>query len=188
MRFRFLGDGDCPDWLLAEINTLSRMTSIKMKILGQAVAKYLTEGELDEEKVKKITQDAKLDVGDAKAMVAALELIFTSSARYGVSAADLSSELQQLGLPREHSTAVARLHIDHCPQITAVLSSQSLRVSRLSSIEVLPCDSASPVSTVALKLKKVDGNEEDSTINISKDDVQVLLKELKRARALMESL
>lgn len=60
-------------------------------------------------------------------MVAALELIFTSSARYGVSAADLSSELQQLGLPREHSTVVARLHTDHCTQITAVLSSQSLR-------------------------------------------------------------
>lgn len=49
-------------------------------------------------------------------------------------------------------------------------------VSRLSSIEVLPCDSTSPVSTVTLKLKKTDGNEEDSTINISKDDVQVLLK------------
>ncbi|XP_018367015.1 PREDICTED: COMM domain-containing protein 4 isoform X2 [Trachymyrmex cornetzi] len=188
IRFRFLGDGDCPDWLLAEINTLSRMTSIKMKMLGQAVAKYLTEGELDEEKIKKITQDAKLDVSDAKAMVAALELIFTSSVRYGVSAADLSSELQQLGLPREHSTAVARLHTDHCPQIMAVLSSQSLRVSRLSSIEVLPCDSSSPVSAVTLKLKKIDGKEEDSTINISKDNVQVLLKELKRARALMENL
>ncbi|KYM82696.1 COMM domain-containing protein 4 [Atta colombica] len=184
----FLGDGDCPDWLLAEINILSRMTSIKMKMLGQAVAKYLTEGELDEEKIKKITQDAKLDISDAKAMVVALELIFTSSARYGVSAADLSSELQQLGLPREHSTAVARLHTDHCPQITAVLSSQSLRVSRLSSIEVLPCDSSSPVSAVTLKLKKIDGKEEDSTINISKDDVQVLVKELKRARALMENL
>ncbi|KYN17072.1 COMM domain-containing protein 4 [Trachymyrmex cornetzi] len=175
-RFRFLGDGDCPDWLLAEINTLSRMTSIKMKMLGQAVAKYLTEGELD------------VNVSDAKAMVAALELIFTSSVRYGVSAADLSSELQQLGLPREHSTAVARLHTDHCPQIMAVLSSQSLRVSRLSSIEVLPCDSSSPVSAVTLKLKKIDGKEEDSTINISKDNVQVLLKELKRARALMENL
>ncbi|XP_011645522.1 COMM domain-containing protein 4 [Pogonomyrmex barbatus] len=186
MKFRFLGDGDCPDWLLAEINTLSRMTSIKMKMLGQAVAKYLTEGELDVRKSKKITQDTKLDISDAKAIVAALELIFTSSARYGVSAADLSSELQQLGLPREHSTAVARLHTDHCSQITAVLSSQSLRVSRLSSIEVLPCDSSSP--TVTLKLKKIDGKEEDSTINISKDDVQVLLKELKRARALMENL
>lgn len=167
---------------------MSRMTSIKIKILGQAVAKYLTEGELDEEKIKKITQDAKLELGDAKAMVAALELIFTSSARYGVSAADLSSELQQLGLHREHSIAVARLHTDHCSQITAALSSQSLRVSRLKSIEVLPCDSTSPFSTVSLKLTKLDGTEEDSTVNISKDDVQVLLTELRKAKSLMESL
>ncbi|KAI4473120.1 hypothetical protein M0802_016301 [Mischocyttarus mexicanus] len=182
MKFRFLGDGDCPDWLLAEINTLSRMTSIKMKTLGQIVMKSLTEGELDEEKIKKITQDAKLDLSDAKAMIAALELIFTSSARYGVSAADLSSELQQLGLPREHSTAVARIHTDCCPQLTATLSSQSLRgkiyisnLSRLSSIKVVSCDSSSPFSTVSLKVKKLEGKEEESTINISKDDVQVLL-------------
>ncbi|XP_071871491.1 COMM domain-containing protein 4 [Bombus fervidus] len=188
MKFRFLGDGDCPDWLLAEINTLSRMTSIKIKILGQTVAKYLTERDLDEEKVRKITQDAKVELNDAKAMVAALELIFTSSARYGVSAADLSSELQQLGLPREHSAAIARLHTDHCPQITAALSSQSLRVSSLSSIEVLSCDNSSPFSTVSLKLKKLDGNVEDSVINISKKDVNVLLTELRRAKSLMENL
>lgn len=48
-------------------------------------------------------------------------------------------------------------------------------MSRLSSIEVLPCDNSSPFSTVSLKLKKLDGSGEDSTINISKDDVQVLL-------------
>lgn len=53
-------------------------------------------------------------------------------------------------------------------------------VSRLSSIEVLPCDSSSPISAVTLKLKKIDGKEEDSTINISKDDVQVLLKGIKK--------
>ncbi|XP_014600046.1 PREDICTED: COMM domain-containing protein 4 isoform X1 [Polistes canadensis] len=188
MKFRFLGDGDCPDWLLAEINTLSRMTSIKMKTLGQIVMKSLTEGELDEEKIKKITQDAKLDLSDAKAMIAALELIFTSSARYGVSAADLSSELQQLGLPREHSTAVARIHTDCCPQLTATLSSQSLRVSHLSSIKVVSCDSSSPFSTVSLKVKKLEGNEEESTINISKDDVQVLLtvKNIKKSKWMID--
>lgn len=64
---------------------------------------------------------------DSKAIVAALELILTSSARYGVSPADLSSELQQLGLPREHSAAIARIHTDNCPQVTAILTSQSLR-------------------------------------------------------------
>ncbi|KAL2722246.1 COMM domain-containing protein 4 [Vespula squamosa] len=201
MKFRFLGDGDCPDWLLAEINTLSRMTSIKMKTLGQIVMKSLTEGELDVRgEGKKDHTGCKTrekptififfykDLSDAKAMIAALELIFTSSARYGVSAADLSSELQQLGLPREHSTVVARIHTDYCPQLMATLSSQSLRVNRLSSIKVVSCDGSSPFSTVSLKVKKVDGNEEESTINISKDDVQVLLTELKRARTLMENL
>ncbi|KAI4485194.1 hypothetical protein M0804_006699 [Polistes exclamans] len=208
-KFRFLGDGDCPDWLLAEINTLSRMTSIKMKTLGQIVMKSLTEGELDLEKRSDHYREKRTkcffceDLSDAKAMIAALELIFTSSARYGVSAADLSSELQQLGLPREHSTAVARIHTDCCPQLTATLSSQSLRgkiifsliklnnlfvVSHLSSIKVVSCDSSSPFSTVSLKVKKLEGNEEESTINISKDDVQVLLTELKRARTLMENL
>jgi len=29
---------------------------------------------------------------------------------------------------------------------------------------------------MTLKLKKIDGKEEDSTINISKNDVQILLK------------
>ena len=188
MKFRFLGDGDCPDWLLAEINTLSRMTSIKIRMLGQTVAKYLTEGELEEEKVKKITQDAKVELNDTKAMVAALELIFTSSARYGVSATDLSSELQQLGLPREHSAAIARLHTEYSSQITVALSSQSLRVSQLSSIQVLPCDDSSPFSTISLKLKKLGGSGENSTINISKEDVQVLLTELRRAKSLMETL
>lgn len=67
------------------------------------------------------------ELNDTKAMVAALELIFTSSARYGVSATDLSSELQQLGLPREHSAAIARLHTEYSSQITVALSSQSLR-------------------------------------------------------------
>ncbi|XP_012283145.1 COMM domain-containing protein 4 [Orussus abietinus] len=189
MRFRFLGDSDCPDWLLAEINTLSRMTSIKLKNLGQLVAKFLTEGELDESKVNKIAQDAKLEPNDSKAVIATLEFILTSSARYGVSTADLSSELQQLGLPREHSAAIARLHTDNSSQIAAVLKGQSLRISGLSSIEVAPSDNACPFSKVSLKLKKVDGKEDDTTtIHIMKDDVSALLAELKRARALMEDL
>lgn len=188
MKFRFLGDGDCPDWLLAEINTLSRMTSIKIRILGQAVAKYLTEGELDEDKIKKVTQDAKIEPSDAKAMIAALELIFVSSARYGVSAADLSSELQQLGLPREHSAAIARLHTDNSPRITDALSAQSLRVSRLSSIQVLPCTSSSPFTTLSLKLNKLGDNEDNAVVNISQEDAHVLLTELRKAKALMENL
>lgn len=40
-RFRFCGESDCPDWILAEINTLSRISSVKLKQLAQIVAKSL---------------------------------------------------------------------------------------------------------------------------------------------------
>lgn len=41
-KFRFCGDGDCPDWVLAEINsTLSVLSAVKLKILTQTVCKSL---------------------------------------------------------------------------------------------------------------------------------------------------
>lgn len=41
-KFRFCGDGDCPDWVLAEIySSLSVLSSVKLKILTQMVAKSL---------------------------------------------------------------------------------------------------------------------------------------------------
>lgn len=51
----------------------------------------------------------------------------TSSSRYEVNADDLSSELQQLGLPKEHSIVIGRLHTDNYSQIHDHLLSQSLR-------------------------------------------------------------
>ncbi|XP_043289088.1 COMM domain-containing protein 4 [Venturia canescens] len=191
MRFRFLGDGDCPDWLLAEINALSRMTSIKMKILAQLVAKSITDQELDEVRVKKLTQDAKLESEDAKAIVAALELILTSSARYGVTPADLSNELQQLGLPREHSAALARIHTDVSSRIVSeALIPQSLRRSRVSSVEIKQTgEDFSPFCRISLNLKKLGSSKEaEEVIDVAKDDIPVLLAELKKVRAMMEGI
>ncbi|XP_063975086.1 COMM domain-containing protein 4 [Diachasmimorpha longicaudata] len=190
MRFRFLGDGDCPDWLLAEINALSRMTSIKVKLLGQLLVKSIISGnELDEDKVKKLTYDAKLEFEDAKAIIAALELILMSSVRYGVNATDLSSELQQLGLPREHSVAIGRLHTDNFNSILDSLTSQSLRSSHLSAGEILPSDEGtSSFIKMSLKLKKLDGTETSTSINVPKSQVPVLLEEMKRVRATMEDM
>ena len=41
MKFKFNGDQDCPDWVLAEIATLSRLTSVKTRVLAFKVLKYL---------------------------------------------------------------------------------------------------------------------------------------------------
>ncbi|XP_034950830.1 COMM domain-containing protein 4 [Chelonus insularis] len=193
MKFRFLGDGDCPDWLLAQICIMSRMTSIKIKLLSQLIAKsILDDNKLEEDKVKKLTQDAKIDTDELKGIIVALKTIFTYSARYGANSDDLSSELQQLGLPREHSIAIGRVHTDNHQQIHDYLTSQSLRLSHLSSVERLTSTEDPVPSTVFTKLlfkqKKVDGKECEFEVNIPRSDIPVLLEELKKAQSIMKKV
>ncbi|KAI2575262.1 COMMD4 isoform 5 [Pan troglodytes] len=59
MRFRFCGDLDCPDWVLAEISTLAKMSSVKLRLLCSQVLKELLGQGIDYEKILKLTADAK---------------------------------------------------------------------------------------------------------------------------------
>lgn len=47
MKFKFCGDLDAPDWLLAEITVLSRITSVRFKLLAQQIIKYIADGTMD---------------------------------------------------------------------------------------------------------------------------------------------
>ncbi|XP_063495103.1 COMM domain-containing protein 4 isoform X5 [Symphalangus syndactylus] len=109
-RFRFCGDLDCPDWVLAEISTLAKMSSVKLRLLCSQVLKELLGQGIDYEKILKLTADAKFESGDVKATVAVLSFILSSAAKHSVDGESLSSELQQLGLPKEllRSTCRAR--------------------------------------------------------------------------------
>uniref|UniRef100_A0A8C8T5A8 COMM domain containing 4 n=1 Tax=Peromyscus maniculatus bairdii TaxID=230844 RepID=A0A8C8T5A8_PERMB len=58
-RFRFCGDLDCPDWVLAEISTLAKISSVKLRLLCSQVLKELLGQGIDYEKILKLTADAK---------------------------------------------------------------------------------------------------------------------------------
>ncbi|KAF5925242.1 hypothetical protein HPG69_001686 [Diceros bicornis minor] len=123
-RFRFCGDLDCPDWVLAEISTLAkivectgstggvvegvlwwwRVSSVKLRLLCSQVLKELLGQGIDYEKILKLTADARFEAGDVKATVAVLSFILSSAAKHSVDGESLSSELQQLGLPKEPET------------------------------------------------------------------------------------
>uniref|UniRef100_A0A671FV95 COMM domain containing 4 n=1 Tax=Rhinolophus ferrumequinum TaxID=59479 RepID=A0A671FV95_RHIFE len=100
MRFRFCGDLDCPDWVLAEISTLAKISSVKLRLLCSQVLKELLGQGIDYEKILKLTADARFESGDVKATVAVLSFILSSAAKHSVDGESLSSELQQLGLPK----------------------------------------------------------------------------------------
>ena len=57
MRFRFVGGTEVPDYILAEIATLSRISSIRMKLLVKEVLRHIGTGRIDADKVLKLTKD-----------------------------------------------------------------------------------------------------------------------------------
>jgi len=79
------------------------------------------------EKVKTCLNLIVTEPSEVKATVAALLFVFTTSARHGVDGETLGSELQQLGLPREHAAALCRVYSDNLTSISSRLQDQSLR-------------------------------------------------------------
>lgn len=83
MKFRFNGGQDCPDWVLAEIATLSRLTSIKTRLLAGAVCDNIQMKLPDEDLLARgiqLTADAKFEsCNDIKACIAALSFILVAS-------------------------------------------------------------------------------------------------------------
>lgn len=78
------------------------------------------------EKVKRYLNYVS-EPSEVKATVAALLFVLTTSARHGVDGETLGSELQQLGLPREHASALCRIYSDNLTSISSRLQDQSLR-------------------------------------------------------------
>ncbi|KAM9092558.1 COMM domain-containing protein 4 isoform 3-T3 [Megaptera novaeangliae] len=170
-RFRFCGDLDCPDWVLAEISTLAKISSVKLRLLCSQVLKDLLGQGIDYEKILKLTADARFESGDVKATVAVLSFILSSAAKHSVDGESLSSELQQLGLPKVNRLAGVGWRVDY------TLSSSLLR-----SVE-------EPMVHLRLEVAAASGAPaQPVTMSLSADKFQVLLAELKQAQTLMSSL
>lgn len=198
MRFRFCGDLDCPDWVLAEISTLAKISSVKMKLLCAQVLKDLLGEGIDYEKIAKLTADAKFESGDIKASVAVLSFILSNAAKYDVDSESLSSELQQLGLPKEHTISLCKSYEDKHTALQDKLRETSLRLGRLEGVSwrvdyTLSSSELREVNEPAVHLKLLaqsaeSGSSETHIVSLSADKFRVLLSELKQAQAIMNAL
>ena len=169
-----------------------------MKLLSLQVVKGICGEEIDYSKVQKFTADAKYELSDIKASIAALSFILSSAAKYNVDGDSLSNELQQLGLPREHSVSLHKVYGDNLSKIQDVLRDSSFRLDRLKNLEwrvdyVLGSSQLKEMKEpeINLRFKTVDGdNSKENTVSfaMTSDKFRVLLHELKQAYNAMESL
>jgi hypothetical protein len=156
MRFKTFGDLDAPEWILAQIVTMSAMlscslvfftqseqhfcraklSSIRFKMLCTQVIACMVDGSsIDHEKISKMTKDASFDNSDTKAVLAAINHMFRSAARFDCDEEVFSNEIGQLGLPKEHVDAMVRCFKDKKTVLRGALREDMISAPLLSSID-----------------------------------------------------
>ena len=198
MKFRFCGDLDAPDWILAEIAVLSKISAVRVKVLSNQVIRLIKGAPLDFAKVKKLLLskgDAGLTASDVKASVAALRFILASASKYDVSESTLTNELQQLGLPASNCNAVVKPYRDCREELRSALAAQSFKLPRVDApIEwrvdcVLDSDTLENVRVPSVHVS-IPTTAKKSPVAFEMDSAsfRVLYNELKLARAAMDGL
>ena len=134
MRFAFC-QGDVPDWLLSQTFVVASISAVKIKLLAKLIIQHASTGQTaDEEKLQKLAGGDKLATDELKGVVAALHFILTCSARYDVAEETLALELQQLGLPKEHTEALVAALKDGKAPLQRHLAGASLKLASLESM------------------------------------------------------
>lgn len=122
MKFEFCGRLDCPDWILAQLFHASQMSIDVFEELAKIVSNTIVAGgQVDEAEMLNslnsltVNQEAESrcldpserfadssDIDDVRACFAAVHYIITNARQFKVSAKQLETELEQLGLPGDH--------------------------------------------------------------------------------------
>ena len=126
---------------------VSKISAVRIKLLAAHVVQQALGRDAPPEKAEKLLGDAKLEPPDIKAVVSALHFILCSAARYDVPEDTLAFELQQLGLPREHTEALTHALREGRAALQQHFAAYSLQLPRLSSLawQVPPSPSACPL-------------------------------------------
>eukprot|EP01007_Sphenomonas_quadrangularis_P001023 NODE_1906_length_729_cov_98.057353_g1603_i0.p1 GENE.NODE_1906_length_729_cov_98.057353_g1603_i0~~NODE_1906_length_729_cov_98.057353_g1603_i0.p1 ORF type:complete len:206 (-),score=28.35 NODE_1906_length_729_cov_98.057353_g1603_i0:111-698(-) len=130
----FCGDLDVPDWLLAGIAILAKISSLRLKVLCQQLLKIAMREEHDWEKVTKITSDAKLSTADTKQALNCLHFMLCQAGRFGVEEKPFADELTMLGLPKESADQVARAYREAKERLQHQLHETSLQLPHISDV------------------------------------------------------
>lgn len=187
-RFKFCGDGDCPDYILAAIHSnLCGLSSVKLKVFASQVVKIiLSEQPIEDEKFADAFGGR---VEDAKSAYSCVRFLLLSAVRFGIEKDVFAIELQQLGLPREHSLALGKVLNENSAALRENLKSKSLTINELADVRCRESDGIDCVK-LEMEIKNFIGAKGNVTkeINISKSDIPVLLKELKIIKSKMDQL
>ena len=93
MRFLFCGNIDCPEWVLAEITIINRISSSKMKEVLAQFFKKITGQQFDQEKLFKSCKSSQLNAEETRCFLSVIEFILTQASTHNVTDAAFNKDL-----------------------------------------------------------------------------------------------
>lgn len=163
--------------------------------MSQNVAKAILGEPLNEDKLKDtfgLTQQKHTDMNVPKVAIACLRFLLTNAVKFGATSEIFSEELQQLGLPKEHASALCRVLDEFGGQIKEILASKILRINEFEGATLNVPENTIDCVQLELRIKNeiIDGKQQRSVhnINISKGDAKILLKELRTVKQFMDEM
>jgi len=192
MLFKFLGNSDAPDWLLSEMNTLSLVSSVRIKFILTQIYNILVGATIDYDLIYKHLLDAKLSESQKRSLLTLLAFIIQSTVRFDVEPEDLAQELLQLGAPQAHASTITRYYRSIRRNLRAFYKSNFFRFNEPIIIEsqadiVMKKKNASdfPKSRVTLRVNQKETNK--FVISMTSTQADDLARELKTAIDVMRS-
>ena len=177
-----------------------------MKLIVSQILSSLQGLDMDYAKITKLTADTGFEETDTMATIAALKYILSTAAKFDCDDVVLENELQQLGLPKEHTIALCRPYREKKDAVREHLRNCTFRLTRLRAVDwrldyVLSSSSYRDLAVPSgeLKLELVDflaaTGDRNATpehrravcFTLSDDKLRALDHELRAASALMES-
>merc|ERR1711915_267840 len=195
MKFKFCGGLDCPDWILAEIATVAKISSIKFKQLAQeAVTQPLSYNH--HPSLSSLSLETKLSEESVAAVLSSISWILVGVSRGKVDHSSLQYELLQLGTPKEHAGILSRLYRDNREKLIEAVRKESLRLSCLKSINWKLDKEVGEAGGESEKIVKIEietsNQRKDEvmkrTVLLTEGKIKVLLRELMKAREVIEKL
>lgn len=123
-------------------------------------------------------------VSNPKTAIACLRFLIINAARHNTDSSTFGEELQQLGLPKEHSASLCKVHTENLEAIRSKLKEDALKVNELMSVSAVESPSAINCIQLTLDIGKPTSSKENLLIH--KRDAKVLLENLKEMRDIMQ--
>lgn len=126
----------------------------------------------------------------AKSSMAALKFILYNAVRYSVTTELFNKELQQLGLPKDHSNQICKIFAEYYDKIKKFQYASTLSISQLGEIVLEPSEQPGYKHIhLVTNWEITNGVVKDKmehSLSIRNQDLKSLVSELEIARKLME--